>query len=62
MSAKIVHDNEIIFPEPEKFIPERWTTGPDAKEAENALVAFSKGSRGCIGLKYGISIVPCVSR
>ena len=49
MSARVVHDNEVVFPEHEKFIPERWM-GPDAKDLDKYLVVFSKGPRACIGL------------
>jgi cytochrome P450 len=37
------------FPEPETFQPERWL-GPDASQLEKRLVAFSHGSRSCIGM------------
>jgi cytochrome P450 len=50
MSVRMVHDNESIFPDPEKFIPERWL-GPEAKDADKWLVVFSKGPRQCIGMK-----------
>lgn len=50
MSTRLIYYNKGIFPEPEKFIPERWI-GPDAKDAEKHLVVFSKGPRACIGLK-----------
>ncbi|KAL9599821.1 MAG: hypothetical protein Q9219_003607 [cf. Caloplaca sp. 3 TL-2023] len=49
MSARMVHDNSEVFPEPDKFIPERWI-GPDARDANKSLVVFSKGPRACIGL------------
>ncbi|KAL8794608.1 MAG: hypothetical protein Q9195_002804 [Heterodermia aff. obscurata] len=49
MSARVVHDNHALFPEPEKFIPERWT-GPNVKDVDKWLVTFSKGSRACIGI------------
>lgn len=40
--------NEDIFPEPRKFIPERWFQNPDLHKY---FVPFTKGSRQCLGLK-----------
>lgn len=43
-----------VFPSPRSFIPERWLESSDAQLAEmnNFFVAFSKGSRACIGNQY----------
>ncbi|KAL6703855.1 hypothetical protein ACN47E_008989 [Coniothyrium glycines] len=45
--STFVHYNKSLFPEPHKFIPERWLSAP---ELENWLVAFSRGPRMCLGL------------
>ncbi|KAF2665445.1 cytochrome P450 [Microthyrium microscopicum] len=37
-----------IFPEPEKFKPERWLN--KEKRLDRYLTSFSKGSRGCVGI------------
>ncbi|TVY34702.1 Benzoate 4-monooxygenase [Lachnellula occidentalis] len=37
-----------LFPDPEKFNPERWL-GDDAKDLQAAFITFSAGARGCIG-------------
>ena len=42
--------NEEIFPEPFKFIPERWL-GDKGKELQRYQVTFGKGRRGCLGKK-----------
>ncbi|KAL2786798.1 cytochrome P450 [Aspergillus keveii] len=47
ISIRSVHDNPDIFPEPEKFIPERWL---ESEDLDHWLVVFGKGSRSCIGL------------
>ncbi|KAH8105263.1 cytochrome P450 [Cristinia sonorae] len=52
MSSCFVHYNESIFPEARTFKPERWL-GPQAKDLEPYLVAFSKGSRNCVGMNLG---------
>jgi cytochrome P450 len=48
--------DEKIFPEPRKFIPERWLDDKALEEASTVsrldkyIVAFGKGSRNCIGI------------
>jgi len=49
MSSKIMHDDASVFPDPEKFDPERWLK-PGAERLDKYLVPFSKGSRMCLGL------------
>lgn len=51
MGATFVHLNSTIFPDPEKFIPERWL-GEGKGQLDQYLVAFSKGPRTCLGIKY----------
>ncbi|KAJ3521437.1 hypothetical protein NMY22_g12317 [Coprinellus aureogranulatus] len=52
MSHFFMHANPDIFPEPEKFDPERWLK-EDSVELANYLVPFSKGQRQCIGMNLG---------
>jgi cytochrome P450 len=40
--------NDKIFPEPSKFLPERWI---GHSELERYFVPFTKGSRQCLGQK-----------
>ena len=49
MSQYLVHHDARWFPEPEKFIPERWT--PELKEARPkfSYFPFGGGTRTCIG-------------
>ncbi|KAJ5654239.1 cytochrome P450 [Penicillium lividum] len=49
ISGRTIHDNPDLFPEPEKFKPERWL-GDQGKELERWNVTFSKGPRMCIGI------------
>jgi cytochrome P450 len=53
MSAVITHHDEEIYPNSHSFVPERWLDEKDQKrkELDRALLSFSKGSRGCIGIK-----------
>jgi cytochrome P450 len=38
-----------IFPEPDKFKPERWMQN-DGQRLDRYLTSFSKGTRGCLGI------------
>ncbi|OTB04507.1 hypothetical protein M426DRAFT_320624 [Hypoxylon sp. CI-4A] len=53
MDAFHMHMNEVIFPNPREFLPERWLgdpKGPDGlRPLSQYLVSFSRGSRGCVG-------------
>ncbi|KAK0726268.1 cytochrome P450 [Apiosordaria backusii] len=53
MSAVITHHDESIYPDSHSFIPERWLDEKNQhrKDLDRALLSFSKGSRGCIGIK-----------
>ena len=43
--------NDQYFPNAKTFKPERWLAA-DTNELENRMLSFSKGSRGCMGIKY----------
>ncbi|KAI9035562.1 cytochrome P450 [Aspergillus affinis] len=47
VAIRTVHDNPDIFPDPARFIPERWLEKDDL---DHWLMVFGKGSRSCIGL------------
>ncbi|KAH0021032.1 cytochrome protein, partial [Aureobasidium melanogenum] len=48
VSAFVAHRDPKIFPDAEKYTPERWL-GEAGKELGPYFVAFSAGARGCIG-------------
>ncbi|EEU34848.1 uncharacterized protein NECHADRAFT_55048 [Fusarium vanettenii 77-13-4] len=48
ISAYVAHRDEEIFPDPDKFIPDRWL-GEKGKDLQPFFIAFSAGARGCIG-------------
>ncbi|KAK3374604.1 cytochrome P450 [Podospora didyma] len=44
--------NDKIFPDPKKFVPERWLENPDL---ERYFVPFGKGSRQCLGINLAMA-------
>ncbi|GKT84347.1 trichodiene oxygenase [Colletotrichum tofieldiae] len=46
------HFNESYFPDSNEFIPERWMVQDrqQRRELEKAFIAFSKGTRKCLGM------------
>ena len=42
-----------VFPEPEAFLPERFTPERKAALPKGAYVPFGGGSRTCIGMRFG---------
>ncbi|CAO1597227.1 hypothetical protein XANCAGTX0491_001047 [Xanthoria calcicola] len=47
MTARLVHRDPDIFPDPTRFKPERWLGNP---RLDKYLIAFSKGTRVCLGM------------
>ena len=53
MDSFHMHTNPDIFPEPDRFRPERWLgnpRAPDGKPLSNYMITFSKGTRMCLGM------------
>ncbi|KAJ2897481.1 hypothetical protein MKZ38_004648 [Zalerion maritima] len=48
VSSLVAHRDESVFPDAERYIPERWL-GEKGKELQSAFLTFSAGARGCIG-------------
>jgi len=49
MSSWTMHRDPSVFPEPQRFDPERWMGHQKSLFQEKFLVPFSKGNRMCIG-------------
>ncbi|CAI7585619.1 unnamed protein product [Penicillium viridicatum] len=50
-SNYFVHMDPTLFPEPEKFDPDRWIRAADKGEyLSRYIVSFTKGSRQCLGM------------
>lgn len=52
MSIWMMHRSPEIYPDPAKFIPERWTSPEQSKKLDKYFVPFSRGSRMCVGMQY----------
>lgn len=50
MSHPLQHNNPAVFPEPDRFDPERWLKGKESQQLERYLVNFSRGARACVGI------------
>ena len=50
MTSILMHFNPHLFPSPHTFSPDRWLQ-PHAAHLRKFIVAFSKGSRQCLGMK-----------
>ncbi|KAI8712522.1 hypothetical protein NCS52_01350600 [Fusarium sp. LHS14.1] len=48
ISALVAHRDESVFHDADQYIPERFL-GEKGKELQSSFIAFSAGSRGCIG-------------
>ncbi|RDD37248.1 Cytochrome P450 3A24 [Trichoplax sp. H2] len=62
-----LHHDPMLWPDPEKFIPERFTPEEKAKRHPCSYLAFGNGPRNCIGMRFAIlelklAIVKVVSR
>lgn len=47
--------NPDVFPEPEKFIPERFTKENMQDKNPFSFIVFSAGPRNCIGQKFAMN-------
>ncbi|KAF9886007.1 hypothetical protein FE257_012188 [Aspergillus nanangensis] len=57
-TAYLIHMDPSVFPEPEKFDPERWIrAGENRKKLESVLVNWSKGRRQCLGINLAYAEV-----
>ncbi|TDZ41567.1 Cyrochrome P450 monooxygenase [Colletotrichum trifolii] len=56
MSSAITHHDERVFPDSYEFVPERWLdeNNQRRKDVERGMLAFSKGSRSCLGMNLAL--------
>jgi cytochrome P450 len=58
-SSYFTHYNEEIFPNPRRFMPERWLENkPEGEESlKKYLICFGRGTRSCMGYNLGNSML-----
>ncbi|KAG0776013.1 hypothetical protein G6F62_013708 [Rhizopus arrhizus] len=49
-----MHHNKDVYPDPERFDPDRWTPEEEQKRSRFAWLPFSTGPRGCIGMAFAL--------
>ncbi|WP_079147023.1 cytochrome P450 [Streptomyces griseochromogenes] len=54
-SPYLLHHDPAWFPDPGRFLPDRWLPGPGAAGAHGALIPFATGSRTCIGEAFAMA-------
>ena len=66
MSQFIMHRDQRVFPDPERFDPERWTPEAQAARPKFSYFPFGGGARVCIGEQFawmeGILLIASLSR
>ncbi|KAI2603717.1 cytochrome P450 [Hypoxylon sp. NC1633] len=50
MTTILMHTNEILYPDPLSFNPERWMNLEARKKLDKTFAPFSKGTRMCLGM------------
>ncbi|MFJ8593949.1 cytochrome P450 [Streptomyces sp. NPDC093598] len=54
-SPYLLHHSPGTFPEPQRFLPERWLPGRTTAEQRRATMPFSAGSRKCLGDAFSMA-------
>lgn len=51
MTTLLMHMNEKLYPDPERFEPERWMDLEARKTVDKTFAPFSRGTRNCLGMQ-----------
>lgn len=55
-SPYLLHHRADLYPDPERFDPDRWDQQRPGPQLRHAYVAFGDGARRCIGDAYAITL------
>ncbi|XP_060077359.1 cytochrome P450 3A12-like [Ylistrum balloti] len=55
--AYTLYEDEEYFPQPQKFMPERFSSAARKERHPYTFIPFGQGPRICVGMKYGIILV-----
>ncbi|KAI0390583.1 trichodiene oxygenase [Xylariaceae sp. FL0594] len=50
MTTIMMHLDPVLYPDPYKFVPDRWVDVHDRRKAEKTFAPFSRGARICVGM------------
>lgn len=51
MTVMFMHMDERLYPDPQKFDPERWVNPENRRKSEKTYAPFSRGTRICLGMQ-----------
>ncbi len=51
MTVLLMHYDEMQYPDPQTFSPERWLSSESRKQGEKIFAPFSRGTRMCVGMQ-----------
>ncbi|TRY78866.1 hypothetical protein TCAL_10656 [Tigriopus californicus] len=54
INVMAIHSNPDIYPDPEKYDPERFTKEAKAERHPYAFLGFGQGPRNCIGMRFAL--------
>ncbi|XP_021345680.1 cytochrome P450 3A28-like [Mizuhopecten yessoensis] len=55
--AFTLYEDEEYFPQPKKFMPERFNTAAKKERHPYTFIPFGQGPRICVGMKFGIYLI-----
>ncbi|MER5215585.1 cytochrome P450 [Streptomyces sp. NPDC002838] len=54
-SPYLLHHDPASFPDPHRFLPDRWLPGQTAAIPQGAMIPFAAGGRKCIGDRFAVA-------